>query len=73
MHDHASAAQSSPVLTLAGLVRRYGHDWEIIEHTDLHIVSAEHRSAGGRAVRYIVAHSPGELAAKLDTAGVVEP
>ena len=36
-------------------------------------MSAEHRSADGRAVRYLVAHSVAELAGKLETGGTVEP
>jgi hypothetical protein len=36
-------------------------------------VSAEHRSADGRAVRYLMANSVTELLAKLETATTVEP
>jgi hypothetical protein len=72
MHDHASAVPSGPV-TLTVLVRRYGDSWEIIEHSGLHIVSAEHRSGDGRHIRYLVAHSAAELAGKLETAELVEP
>jgi hypothetical protein len=59
--------------SLAALRRRYGGQWEILVHLDSAIVSAEHRSADGRAVRYLVAYTVAELAAKLATAGVVEP
>ena len=65
-HDPAS-------VTLTSLREQYGGDWEILVHLDSSIVSAEHRSADGRAVRYIVAHSLAELAGKLETAGTVEP
>lgn len=60
-------------VTLSGLRDQYGSDWEILVHLDSSIVSAEHRSADGRAVRYLVAHSVAELASKLSTAGTVEP
>ena len=60
-------------LTLADLVRRFGAQWEIIEHGGLHVISAEHRSADGRHIRYLVARSLTELGAKLETATVVEP
>jgi hypothetical protein len=69
-HD---AAQQDPAITLAGLRNRYGDRWEILVHLDSSVVSAEHRSADGRAVRYLVAHSVAELAAKLATAECVEP
>ena len=59
-------------ITLAGLRAKYA-GWEILIHLDNAIVSAEHRSAGGRAVRYIVAASVAEMAGKLETATVVEP
>jgi len=63
----------SAAVTLGGLREQYGADWTILVHLDESIVSAEHRSADGRAVRYLVAHSVAELAAKLDTATTVEP
>ena len=60
-------------VTLGGLRDRYGSDWEILVHLDSAVVSAEHRSADGRVVRYLVAHSVVELAGKLETASTVEP
>ena len=73
MEDRPTTPPPSPV-TLAELVRRYGGEWEIIAHaTDLPVWTAEHRSGDGRSIRYIVAHSPAELAAKLESAGTVEP
>ena len=74
--DHQQRHDTPPdpaVVTLAFLRQVYGDQWEILVHLDSAIVSAEHRSADGRAVRYLVAHSVAELAAKLETAGVVEP
>lgn len=73
--QHHDAARPRPhgLLTTADLRRRYGDVWEITEHTDLPVWTAEHRSADGRHIRMLVGHSPGELAAKLETAGVVEP
>lgn len=62
-----------PAYSLDDLRRLYGHAWEIIQHTSLPVWSAEHKSGDGRSVRYIVAYSAAELAAKLETAGVVEP
>jgi len=59
-------------ITLSGLREQYP-GWEILIHLDSSIVSAEHRSADGRAVRYIVASGVAELAGKLETAEVVEP
>jgi hypothetical protein len=70
-HDIPSAGPAA--VTLASLRDRYGSDWEILIHLDSAIVSAEHRSADGRAVRYLVAHSVAELAGKLETASTVEP
>jgi hypothetical protein len=61
-------------VTLADLRRLYGADWEITERpAGMLVVTAEHRSGDGRSVRYLVAHSVAELAAKLETAGTVEP
>ncbi len=63
----------SPQQSLRALQRRYGDQWEIVVHADLPVYTAEHKSADGRAIRYLVAHSVAELAAKLQTAGTVEP
>ena len=67
------AQADPPAVTLTGLRNRYGHDWDILVHLDESIVTAEHRSADGRAVRYLVAHTVAELAAKLESATTVEP
>jgi len=75
-HDTPPGTSTPPdpaAVTLGGLREQYGDDWEILVHLDSAIVSAEHRSADGRAVRYLVAHSVAELAGKLSTAGTVEP
>jgi hypothetical protein len=79
-HQHRDTAPGTgtrpagpEAVTLTSLRDRYGSDWEILVHLDSSIVSAEHRSADGRAVRYLVAHSVAELAGKLETAGTVEP
>jgi hypothetical protein len=73
MQDHASRPQP-PAVSLDDLVRRFGTKWEIVARPGgLPVWTAEHRSADSRAIRYIVAHSPAELAAKLETAGTVEP
>jgi hypothetical protein len=61
-------------VTLADLRERYGDLWEITERpAGMLVITAEHRSGDGRSVRYLVAHSVAELAAKLKTAGTVEP
>jgi hypothetical protein len=70
---HNTPPAGSAAVTLTSLREQYGSDWEILVHLDSSIVSAEHRSADGRAVRYLVAHSVAELAARLETAGTVEP
>ena len=70
-HDPGQPAAGS--ITVAGLREKYGSDWEILIHLDSAVVSAEHRSADGRAVRYLVGHSVSELAAKLETAVTAEP
>jgi hypothetical protein len=70
-HDTPSADPAA--VTLTSLREQYGDDWEILVHLDSSIVSAEHRSADGRAVRYLVAHSVVELAGKLETTSTVEP
>jgi hypothetical protein len=73
-HDTPPGTPPDPAaVTLADLRDRYGSDWEILIHLDSAIVSAEHRSADGRAVRYLVADSVAELAGKLETASTVEP
>ena len=59
--------------TLRGLQRQYGDQWEIVVHAELPVYTAEHRSADGRHIRVLVAHSVAELARKLETAGTVEP
>ncbi len=43
------------------------------DHPANHQPVAEHRSQDGRSIRVLVAHSLAELAAKLETAGTVEP
>ena len=62
---------------VAGLLDRLRADhpgWEIHAHPlGLGLWSAEHRTPDGRHIRYIVAHSAEELAAKLETAKTVEP
>jgi hypothetical protein len=70
---HNTPPAGSAAVTLTSLREQYGSDWEILVHLDSSIVSAEHRSADGRAVRYLVAHSVAELAGKLETASTVEP
>jgi hypothetical protein len=70
-HDPGQPAAGD--IMLAGLREKYGSDWTILIHLDSAIVSAEHRSGDGRAVRYLVAHAVAELAARLETAGTVEP
>jgi len=48
--------------------------WEIAAHPGgLGIWSAEHRSTDGRSIRYIVAPTAAELAAKLQAAELAEP
>jgi hypothetical protein len=70
-HDTPPAGPAA--VTLTSLREQYGSDWEILVHLDSSIVSAERRSADGRAVRYLVAHSVAELAGRLATATTVEP
>ena len=70
-HDTPPAGPAA--VTLTSLREQYGDDWEILVHLDSSIVSAEHRSADGRAVRYLVAHSVAELAGRLSTVTTVEP
>ena len=75
-HDTPAGTGTPPdpaAVTLGGLRDQYGSDWEILVHLDSSIVSAEHRSADGRAVRYLVAHSVAELASKLESASTVQP
>lgn len=65
MKDHA--------ITIDGLRAKYP-GWEIIARpAGLPVVTAEHKSGGGRHIRFLVAHSAAELAVKLETAGTVEP
>jgi hypothetical protein len=56
------------------LLRPYLEHWTITAHPGgVPVWTAEHVSADGRAIRYLVAHSARELAGKLATAEVVEP
>jgi hypothetical protein len=62
-HDSPPGAGTPPdpaAVTLAFLRQVYGDQWEILVHLDSAIVSAEHRSADGRAVRYLVAYGKEE-------------
>lgn len=52
---------------------RYGDAWAITEHAELPVWTAEHRSGDGRRIRILVAHSPADLAAKIDLAGNIGP
>jgi len=52
--------------------RRYGDRWQI-ELEDLGVWSAVRRTPDGRHIRCLVARTTDELAAKLETADVVEP
>jgi hypothetical protein len=58
-------------LTSAPLLDGYERSgWQIDAWpAGLDIWSAMHRSEDGRHIRYIVAHSPGQLAARLAVAG----
>jgi hypothetical protein len=56
------------------LLAMYGGRWNIVARPGgLDVWSAERQSPDGRSIRYIVERSPGELAAKLETAEMVEP
>ncbi len=69
----SNPASATPPSDSTELERLYGSRWLIrLEHS-LGVWSAEHRSADGRHIRVIVAHSAAELAGKLETAEVVEP
>ncbi len=68
-----SSTPGAGQITLDQLVAKYGGRWTITTHESLPVLVAEHRSQSGRSVRVIVAHNPGELAAKLATAETVEP
>jgi hypothetical protein len=49
-------------------------EWDIkVRPGGLDVITAEHRSADGRSIRYIVASTAGELARKLETAETVRP
>jgi hypothetical protein len=60
------AASHHDLKSLRGLVRRYGGRWQIGRNELLHVWTAERHE--GTAVRFIVAHSAAELAAKLKAA-----
>ncbi len=58
---------------LAALRSGFGA-WDIqFRPGGLPVFTAERKSGDGRSIRYLVAHSPAELAAKLETAGTVAP
>ncbi len=62
------------MLAASAVLAPYARRWKIDAYPGgLPVWTAEHRSPDGRHIRYIVAHSPGELAAKLEAAETVEP
>ncbi len=84
MKDHPSAspgppvtpalAMSAPAADAVASLNPYLGRWKIGANPGgLPVWTAEHRSPDGRHIRYIVAHSPEELAGKLETAETVEP
>jgi hypothetical protein len=58
--------------TAGELQARYGDRWTITLE-DLGVWSAVRKTQSGHHVRVLIARTPGELAAKLATADVVEP
>jgi hypothetical protein len=72
MNDHPSPV--IPALPDSGgeLQRLYGDRWDI-QLEGLGVWSAVHKSEDGRHIRCLVARTPAELMAKLETAKTVEP
>jgi hypothetical protein len=71
MSDHPTNPPAGP--GPGGELARRFTSWAIEHETDLDVWTAVHRSPDSRHIRVIVAHTAAELAAKLETAGVVEP
>ena len=68
-HDHPAGHGRAFTALVAGYP-----DWELEAFPGgLPVYSATHRTQDGRHIRVLVAHTPAELAAKLETASVVEP
>ncbi len=60
------ATHSSPLPSAPGeLQRRYGERWKIALESSHGVWSAECRSADGRSIRVIIAHSAAEMIGKL--------
>jgi hypothetical protein len=73
MEDRPTTPQP-PAVSIDDLRLRYGRDWEIQRCPGgLPVWTAEHRSGDGRSIRCLVGHTPAELAARLETAELVEP
>jgi hypothetical protein len=70
-HHDTPQAPAEPV-TLAGLRAQYPA-WIILVRLDIGICTAEHRSADGRTIRYLVGMNLIELAARPATAECVKP
>jgi len=83
MKDHPSTSPGPPVTpalinaptaAALALLNPYLGRWKIGANPGgLPAWTAQHCSPDGRHIRYIVAHSPEELAGKLETAETVEP
>jgi hypothetical protein len=71
MQDHPVPPADTPA-DPGELQRRFGDRWDI-QLEDLGVWSAVHRSEDGRHIRCLVARTPAELLAKLETAETVEP
>ncbi len=59
---HSSPLPSAP----AELERRYGERWKIALESSRGVWSAERRSADGKSLRVIIAHSAAEMIGKLE-------
>jgi hypothetical protein len=83
MQDHPSSSPCPPVTSALinaptaeaiALLNPYLGRWKIGANPGgLPVWTAEHCSPDGRHIRYIVAHSAEELAAKLESAETVGP
>jgi len=66
MGDHPATHPSPLPSAPAELQRRYGERWKIALESSCGVWSAERRSADGKSLRVIIAHSGAEMIGKLE-------
>jgi hypothetical protein len=73
MSNNPTTPGPGPESTEGELQARFGDRWTIELESTLGVWSAVRKTQAGHHVRVLIARSPAELMAKLETADVVEP